>query len=94
MAWHSGRPVAGVCDDKWLGGAGNRQVVVVDYSTAWCGPCRMMEPVLVAWARELGPRVVFIKVDAEAQGNCQLAGSAGIRRDSVHVVGAQSCCDN
>ena len=62
-----------------LRGAGDRQVVVVDYSAAWCGPCHMMEPVLAGWARELAPRVVFIKADAEAAGNRQLAGGAGIR---------------
>lgn len=65
--------------DVLLHQAGGRQLVVVDYSTGWCGPCRMMEPVLVSWAREMGPRVVFIKVDAEAQGNHQLASTAGIR---------------
>lgn len=53
--------------------------MVLDYSAAWCGPCRMMEPVLAGWARELAPRVVFIKADAEAAGNRQLAGSVGIR---------------
>lgn len=65
----------------------------MDYSTSWCGPCRMMEPVLVAWARDLGPRVVFIKVDAEAQGNRQLAGSAGIRREFVQSWRTMFFCD-
>lgn len=68
-----------VCKCACWWGAGDRQLVVLDYSAAWCGPCRMMEPVLAGWARELAPRVVFIKADAEAAGNRQLAGSAGIR---------------
>ncbi len=40
--------------------------MVLDYSASWCGPCRMMEPVLVGWGRELAPRVVFVKCDCEA----------------------------
>lgn len=53
--------------------------MVLDFSASWCGPCRMMEPVLQGWARELGPKVVFIKCDAEASGNRALAASSGIR---------------
>ncbi len=59
--------------------AGERQLVVLDYSAAWCGPCRMMEPVLAGWARELSPRVVFVKCDCEEFGNRQLAASSGVR---------------
>ena len=59
--------------------AGDRQLVVLDFSASWCGPCRMMEPVLQGWARELGPKVVFVKCDAEAPGNRSLAASSGIR---------------
>ena len=66
--------------------AGDRQLVVLDFSASWCGPCRMMEPVLQGWARELGPEVVFIKCDAEAPGNRALAASSGIRRAQPHSM--------
>ena len=46
--------------------AGSSRLVVVDFSAAWCGPCRMMEPVLEAWAKEFSPSVWFLKVDCEA----------------------------
>lgn len=59
--------------------SGDRQLVVLDFSASWCGPCRMMEPVLQGWARELAPKVIFIKCDAEAPGNRGLAQSSGIR---------------
>lgn len=53
--------------------------MVLDYSTSWCGPCRMMEPVLVGWGRELAPKVVFVKADAETPGNRALAAASRVR---------------
>ena len=64
--------------------------MVLDFSASWCGPCRMMEPVLQGWARELGPKVVFIKCDAEAPGNRALAASSGIRRAHFHCASISS----
>lgn len=53
-------------------------VAVVDFWAPWCGPCRMMEPILgeisVEWA-DRGVRVVKVNVD-EAQ---ELASSFEIR---------------
>jgi len=39
----------------------------------------MMEPVLVGWGRELAPKVVFVKADAEAPGNRALAAASRVR---------------
>lgn len=42
--------------------AARRQVLVVDFSAVWCGPCKMMVPVLERLAAELRGRAVVCKV--------------------------------
>lgn len=39
--------------------------VLVDFFATWCGPCKMMSPVLVEVKRKLGERVTIIKVDVD-----------------------------
>ncbi len=42
-------------------------VWLVDFSTAWCPPCRVLTPVLVALAVTLAGQVGFAAVDADEQ---------------------------
>ena len=42
-------------------------VVLVDFSAEWCGPCKMIAPVLEQLSEELSGKVEIIKVDVDVE---------------------------
>ena len=40
-------------------------VAVVDFSATWCGPCRMLAPVMEAVSEKLNGKVDFYNVDVD-----------------------------
>lgn len=51
--------------------------VLVDFWAAWCGPCKMIAPVLDDLAEQYAGKVKIAKVDVDA--NKEIPGKFGIR---------------
>ncbi len=51
--------------------------ILVDFFAEWCGPCKMMAPILQDVKQDLGEQVTIIKIDVDK--NQQLAAKYNVR---------------
>jgi len=70
--------------------------VMVDFWAAWCGPCRMVGPIIEEISKEYAGKAVVGKVDVDA--NQEFAAKYGVRNiptvlvfQNGEVVGRQVC---
>jgi thioredoxin 1 len=54
----------------------NNGIVVVDFFADWCGPCKMMSPIIDELADEVKAKATIVKVNVENEAG--LAGQYGV----------------
>ncbi|MDO5291582.1 MAG: thioredoxin [bacterium] len=62
----------------------DKNLAVIDFSATWCGPCKMLTPVLDQIAEELEGKASFYNVDVDE--NPDLAMQYGIRNIPALVI--------
>lgn len=73
------RPIKITDDDFDLVVRGAEVPVLVDFYADWCGPCKMMAPVLDDLARERQGRLLVAKLDSDRSPNV-------VRRFGIHGI--------
>ena len=66
-------------------------LVLVDFFATWCGPCKMLSPVLEEMAEEMKGEVEIVKVDVDAQP--ALAASYQIMSVPTMLLFKNGACD-
>lgn len=58
---------------------GGETPVLVDFYATWCGPCKMMGPVLAELKQRFGDRLRIIKLDIDNPANAETVRRYGVR---------------
>ena len=60
------------------------EVVLMDFSATWCGPCRMQKPILEEIEKEMGDKVDVREIDVDKDN--ALAGKYGIHAVTTLII--------
>jgi len=55
----------------------SNSMVLVDFHATWCGPCKMLSPIVERVAKKVGKSVRIVKIDVDK--NQSLASTLGVR---------------
>jgi thioredoxin 1 len=67
----------GLTDSNFANEISKYPIMLVDFWAPWCGPCRMVSPVIEQLSREYSGKVAFGKVNVDE--NQRIAASLGIQ---------------
>lgn len=71
-------------DDTFRTTLDRNETVLVDFYADWCGPCRILAPIIEDLAKEYEGKAVVAKVDIDA--NPQAAQSSGVMAVPTVIV--------
>lgn len=63
---------------------GTDKLTLVDFSAAWCGPCKMLHPVLDKLTAELSDKINFLTVDIDESP--EAGNSFGVRGVPTMII--------
>jgi thioredoxin 1 len=60
------------------------KVVVIDFYTVWCGPCKMQDPIIEKLKKKFNDTVEFKKIDADS--NVEMSMKYGIQSIPTLII--------
>ncbi len=62
------------------------KVLVMDFYTQWCGPCKLMKPTLVEWSESMASQGVSFRTFEASKKNAPVGKALGIKSVPTLIV--------